>query len=126
MVRDEAGRLLVVLRAGPPAAGTWSLPGGRVEPGESAAEAAVREVREETGLDVVAVRHIGRVERPGVDGSTYVIDDFECRVVGRSPSSSPAAATDAADARFVTPGELRSLPCSPLLVETLDQWGALD
>src|SRR2546430_16924216 len=54
VVKDQAGRLLLVRRGREPGRGRWSLPGGRVEPGETAAEAAVREVREETGLDVVA------------------------------------------------------------------------
>jgi len=52
VVRDGAGRLLLVQRGRAPSAGLWSLPGGRVEPGETAAEAAAREVTEETGLVV--------------------------------------------------------------------------
>jgi ADP-ribose pyrophosphatase YjhB (NUDIX family) len=52
VVRDGSGRFLLVRRARPPALGRWSLPGGRIEPGETPAEAAVREVREETGLEV--------------------------------------------------------------------------
>src|SRR5436190_190421 len=48
VVRDDHGRLLLVRRGRPPSAGLWSLPGGRIEPGESAAAAAAREVWEET------------------------------------------------------------------------------
>jgi 8-oxo-dGTP diphosphatase len=119
LVRDETGRLLVVRRAHPPAEGTWSLPGGRIGPGESAEEACVREVAEETGLAVEVVRHVGRVERPAPGDGTYVIDDYACRVVG----GELRAGDDAADARFVTDAELRRMPLAPLLWETLRQWG---
>lgn len=119
LVRDADRRLLVILRGQAPATGTWSLPGGRVETGESAEQACVREVLEETGLSVEAVRHVGRIEREGPAGSTYVIDDFECRVL----AGHLRAGTDAADARWVTAEELRSLPLAPLLWETLLKWG---
>lgn len=49
---QEAGRVLMVQESKPRVAGTWNLPGGRVEPGESVLDAAVREVREESGLEV--------------------------------------------------------------------------
>ena len=119
LVRDGAGRLLVVLRGRPPAEGTWSLPGGRIEPGESPEAACVREIAEETGLDVAVVRRVGRVERPAPRGGTYVIDDYACRVEGGALH----AGDDADDARFVTDAELAELPLAPLLWETLQQWG---
>jgi 8-oxo-dGTP diphosphatase len=118
LVRDERGRLLVILRSQPPAEGTWSLPGGRIEPGESAESACVREVAEETGLAVEVVRHVGRIDRPAPGGATYVIDDFACRVLG----GALRAGDDASDARFVTDEELRRLPLAPLLWETLRRW----
>jgi ADP-ribose pyrophosphatase YjhB (NUDIX family) len=116
------GRLLVVQRAHEPSRGLWSVPGGRVEDGESREAACVREVREECGIDVVVRRLAGTVERPGLDGSTYVIEDFVCDLVG---SSSLVAGDDAADARWVTRAELESLPCTPGLVDMLDWWGVL-
>jgi 8-oxo-dGTP diphosphatase len=122
LVRDERGRLLAIRRARPPAEGTWSLPGGRIEPGESAEQACVREVAEETGLAVEVVRHVGQVERPAPGGRTYVIDDYACRIVG----GALRAGDDAGDARFVTDDELRRLPLAPLLWETLQQWGEVD
>lgn len=122
LVRDDAGRLLLVLRAHPPAAGSWSLPGGRIEPGESAEAACVREVAEETGLTVAVVRHVGQVERPAPSGDTYVIDDYACRMVG----GALRAGDDAGDARFVSDEELDRMPLAPLLRETLREWDELD
>jgi 8-oxo-dGTP diphosphatase len=55
-------RLLLIRRGHGPAAGNWSLPGGRVEFGETMVEALVREVQEETGLDVVVGDYIGHIE----------------------------------------------------------------
>ena len=121
LVRDPEGRLLVVLRSHEPAAGTWSLPGGRVEPGETRQQACVREVREETGLDVLVGRHVGTVERDGPAGTTYVIDDYACDVLG----GELRAGTDAAAVEWVDEARLRELPLSPLLRETLLEWGEI-
>lgn len=115
------GRLLVVRRAHEPGRGLWSVPGGRVEPGETLGEACVRELREETGLDVVAGDVVGRLERPSPSGATYVIDDLACTVVG----GALVAGDDADDARWVTRSELAAMPLTPDLLETLDGWGVL-
>jgi 8-oxo-dGTP diphosphatase len=122
VIRDPDGRLLLVQRARPPAAGTWSLPGGRVERGEDDAAAVVREIREETGLHVEVGELVGTVERSPGAGIVYVINDYACRVVS---GGSPRAGDDAADVRWCTPTEVRSLPTSPQLVETLEGWGLL-
>jgi 8-oxo-dGTP diphosphatase len=68
-------RLLLIRRGHGPAAGQWSLPGGRVEFGETMAEALVREVHEETRLEVVVGNYIGHVEIFG-DDAHYVVHDF--------------------------------------------------
>ena len=112
VVRDETGRLLLVRRGREPAAGLWSLPGGRVEPGETAAEAAAREVQEETGLTV----EVGRVLIEAViwDGH-YRVKDFAASVVG----GDLVAGDDAAEVRWVEITELKSMALSPGLLEEL-------
>ncbi|HEU5031329.1 MAG TPA: NUDIX domain-containing protein [Spirillospora sp.] len=121
IVRDGSGRLLLVRRGRPPGAGLWSVPGGRVEPGEDDAAAVVRELKEETGLDVAAGALAGSVDRPGPGGVVYEIHDYEARVVG----GVLRAGDDAADARWVTAAELRGLPLTDGLVEALESWGLL-
>jgi 8-oxo-dGTP diphosphatase len=121
IVHDADGRLLLIRRGRPPSAGSWSVPGGRCEPDESPAEACVREVAEETGLQVAIGRLAGRVERPAPGAGVYVIDDFVCRVVG----GSLAAADDAIEARWVTRADLASLQLVPGLYEALDEWHEL-
>jgi ADP-ribose pyrophosphatase YjhB (NUDIX family) len=109
VARDPGGRLLMVLRGRPPAKGTWSLPGGRVEPGETMAAAALRETAEETGLAVGIGEVAGVVERIG-EGFHYVIVDFWAEVPDRSV---PAAAGDADAARLVPLSDLPSLTLAP-------------
>lgn len=113
---DASGRLLLVLRANDPGRGRWSVPGGRVEAGEDDAAAVVREMREETGLDVRPGRLIGRVER-----GPYTIADYACTVVG----GTLRAGDDALDARWCAAADLAALPLVDGLVETLATWGAL-
>ncbi|MPZ59988.1 MAG: NUDIX domain-containing protein [Propionibacteriales bacterium] len=121
IIRDGAGRLLVIRRGHPPAAGSWSIPGGRVEPGESDEEAVVREVREETGLAVDVGGLIGTIQRDVAAGVVYDIRDYACEWVGGELTSG----SDADDARWVTDAELRALPTSAGLVESLEDWGVL-
>lgn len=124
LVYDDARRLLLVLRAREPAKGTWSLPGGRCEQGEDSAAAAVREVREETGLDVVPVRLVGAVVRDAGSaspGGSYLIEDWECEV----RSGVLTAGDDAADACWADAVTLARLPLAPGLHETLTAWSAM-
>lgn len=77
VVRD--GRILLLERNHPPHEGDWVLPGGFVERDETAAEAAVREVREETGLDVVLDEFVGLYDAPGRDERGTVSAAYRCR-----------------------------------------------
>ncbi|MGI8330799.1 NUDIX hydrolase [Actinomadura scrupuli] len=121
VVHDPAGRLLLIRRGHPPMEGLWSLPGGRVEPGEADAEAVVRELREETGLEVVPGALVGSVIRPGPHGVSYDIHDYAATVAG----GVPRAGDDAAEVRWVTEAELRALPTTPGLVEALTAWNVM-
>lgn len=119
IVFDEWGRILLVKRANPPAQGKWSLPGGRQESNESPQEGVLREVREETGLDVRVEREVGTVLRLAPSGDTYVIRDFVCIPVG---SGTVVASDDAADARYFEIDELAGLDTSEGLLEALREW----
>jgi 8-oxo-dGTP diphosphatase len=105
-VCTHAEALLLVRRGRGPAAGEWSVPGGRVEWGETVHEAVVRETYEETGLEVVVDRFLGWVER--IDSSYhYVILDFA--VTALDPSRPPVAGDDAAEAAWIPFGDVPDL-----------------
>ena len=103
-VVDDA--LLLVRRANPPHEGSWTIPGGRVEPGESLARAVERELEEETGLTVRCGPFLGLAERTG-PGYHFVILDF---VVHVAPGSGPLrAGGDADDAAWVPIGSVPAM-----------------
>ncbi len=122
IVRDGQGRLLIIQRGHDPEAGRWSLPGGRVEPGESDAQALAREMLEETGLIVTPGPLVGAVERPGTGDTVLDIRDYAATVTG----GTLAAGDDAADARWVAPGDLTSFPLTTGLACILRSWGVLE
>jgi 8-oxo-dGTP diphosphatase len=123
VVHDERGRLLLVRRGRAPGRGLWSLPGGRVEAGESAAQAVEREVLEETGLRVRAGEPVGQVRMPAADDQVYVVTDLRCELVDRT--GQPLAGDDADDVLFADALTMDRLPCTPHLLETLRSWGVL-
>jgi mutator protein MutT len=103
-------RVLLVRRANPPLSGAWTLPGGAVDVGETLAGAIIREVREETGLDVAVgplvelVEHLDRDEAGRVRYH-FVIADFLCRI----RSGQPRASSDASEIRLVGPEALAAM-----------------
>ncbi len=111
LVFDGAGDVLLVKHA---AGGEWGAPGGAIEPDESPYDAVVREVREETGLDVepIALRGVFggpelRVNYPNGDETAYVTAIFECVILGGALAADRVEVTEA---RFVAPGAMGSLP----------------
>jgi 8-oxo-dGTP diphosphatase len=98
--------VLLIRRGTPPRQGAWSLPGGRIEPGERAVDAALRELREETGVEAEITGLIDVVDGLFPEaGRHYVLIDYAARWV----SGEPVAGDDAVEARFVALDEIESL-----------------
>jgi 8-oxo-dGTP diphosphatase len=108
--------LLLIRRGRGPAQGQWSVPGGRVEWGETLHEAVVRETYEETGLEVVVDSFLGWVERI-VEPYHYVILDFS--VTALDPSRPPVAGDDAVEVAWVPFADVSDLPLVSGLYEFL-------
>jgi 8-oxo-dGTP diphosphatase len=122
IVHDAAGRLLLIRRGHPPHEGMWSVPGGRVEAGESPEAAVEREVREETGLRVHVGAAVGRIRIPAGE-VVYDVVDFACVLV--DTDEQPVAGDDAAEVVFADAAAFGRLACTPLLAETLRSWDVL-
>jgi 8-oxo-dGTP diphosphatase len=114
-------RLLLVRRGREPGLGLWSVPGGRVEAGESLAYAVVRELAEETGVVGTCGALLGVAERLDHDHH-FVILDYLVVVDEAVP---PAPGTDADEAAWVPLAEVRELALVPGLAEFLVEAGVL-
>jgi 8-oxo-dGTP diphosphatase len=125
-VAVQEGQLLLVRRGHGPAAGSWSVPGARVEHGETLHEAIVRAVLEEAGLRVVVDRFLGWAERIGetADDQHLVLLDFA--VTALEPDAVPTAGNDAAEAVWVDLADLADYRLVPGLLDFLDDAGVLD
>lgn len=117
IVFDAAGRVLLVKRGREPARGKWSVPGGRVEAGETVREACRREVLEETGLEVELGDLACWLERI-TPGFHYVILDFVAWPVPGAPTE-PRAGSDADEARWYAPHELAGLDTTAGLLDVI-------
>jgi 8-oxo-dGTP diphosphatase len=125
VVLDGRGRLLLVLRGREPSRGHWSIPGGKVEPGETLERAVVREVAEETGLAVAVGEVLGEIDLPLPGGAVAAVTDFRCRPTQDADLTAVRAGDDADDVGWFTVEEAGRLPTTPMLLETLTEWGAL-
>lgn len=121
VVVDE-DRLLLIRRGHGPAAGEWSVPGGRVESGELLAEAVVRELAEETGLEGVCGELIGWVERLG-DDYHYVILDFAVQLL--DPTAQPVAGDDAQEVAWAPLDQVADRSLVEGLAEFLHEHGII-
>ena len=98
--------VLLIRRGQPPRQGEWSLPGGRIEPGERAVDAALRELREETGVEAGIIGLIDVVDGVFPEaGRHYVLIDYAARWL----SGEPVAGDDAVEARFVALDQVEAL-----------------
>lgn len=104
VVFDARGRVLLIRRGKPPAQGRWSLPGGRLEPGETLVECCAREVLEETAIAIAPGPVVALAERR-VEGFHYVIVDFLAAPLAPGPPE-PAPASDVSAAVWVAVAEL--------------------
>lgn len=118
------GRVLLVQRGREPLKGRWSIPGGLIEVGEMLHEAVVREVREETGLEVEPVELVELLDRIHREGERvryhYVIADYLCRVIGGTLK----AADDADAVRWVQRADWNShsaLMLEPITVRVIER-----
>lgn len=120
--RDD--RVLLILRGNIPQ--VWSLPGGRVEPGETVAQTAQRELSEETGLTGQDLAFVGLIEAIDLEGETP--HHFAVAIhVARRFTGEPMAAGDARDVRWVTLDEVDLLETTGGLKQRLiDSRAVLD
>ena len=114
-------RLLLIRRGHGPAAGEWSVPGGRVEAGETLAEAVVRELREEAGVEGVCGELLGWVERIDAEHH-FVILDFTCTLLD---DREPVAGDDAAEVAWVPLADVAEQRLVEGLAEFLHEHGII-
>lgn len=119
VVFNDAGDILLIKRGKPPQYGRWMVPGGRLEWGETLQEAAIREVREETGIDIEIETFVEIIEAitPGESGFHYVIMDYAAHAV----SGALAAGSDALDAVWVPVAALHEFDLTEDLASVIDK-----
>ena len=123
-------QVLLIKRGTPPRLGQWSLPGGRLEYGETTRVAALRELTEETGVQADLLGLVDVVDglftsrQTGETTRHYVMIDYAARWI----SGEPVAGDDAAEARFVSLEEAQAMVewdvTRKVIAETFERFGA--
>lgn len=120
-VVHHGGRFLLVKRKKEPNANTWGFPGGHVELGETALDAAARELFEETGVVGKAKRYLTNIDAITLDADDKVQFHYLLAVVICSyDSGTPLAADDVSDAGWFSPSEAATLHQSPNVQTVMD------
>ncbi len=101
----EDGKILIIKRAGEPFKGEWAVPGGRIEDDETAEQCLVREMKEETGLDVEPLMMTGLYSDPRRDPRLVIAAAFLVRRIGGTLK----AGDDAGEAHWVELGKMPKL-----------------
>jgi 8-oxo-dGTP diphosphatase len=99
IIFNRQNQVLLIQRNQPPAMGLWSIPGGKLEAGESLTEACKREIKEETGLETDIKNIVAVVERR-IENFHYVIIDYLALLIDEEQTV-PVAQSDIADAKWV-------------------------
>jgi ADP-ribose pyrophosphatase YjhB (NUDIX family) len=122
IVTDNEGRILLIRRSDND---LWSIPGGAMEVGESISQTAIREVREETGLEVEPLYVVGIYSNPRhvVEYSDGEVRQqfsicFACKVVGGEIRTS----SESTEVRFFTQGEMNELPMTSSIKRRIDDY----
>ena len=113
---DGAGRVLLVRRGRAPAAGTWSLPGGRVHEGEALDAAIVREVLEETAIEARVACALCVVDTTA-EATRFAIHEHLLEPI--DPAAVPQPGDDAAEARWVSPSEMAGLGVTAAVLDVI-------
>ncbi len=121
-VATRTNELLMIRRGTDPERGRWSVPGGRVEPGETLAEAVVRELAEETGVTGVCGSLLGWTEIID-DAHHFVVLDFDVTVLD---DRGPVAGDDASEAQWIPVWTVPELDLVAGLAEFLADAGIID
>ena len=122
LVRDEANRILLGKRNKDPQRGSWVIPGGKIHAFESIAEAAIREIHEETGLIVEAVGPFGVYEIINPPDEHRLVIYSWGRVID---PGIPKASDDLSEVRFFSLDELGDAPMTPLVRRVLTDAGLI-
>jgi len=121
LVRDEANRILLGKRNKDPQRGRWVIPGGKIRPFETIGDAATRELREETGLEVEVERHFRVYEIINPPNEHRIVIYSWGRLIGGTPNPSD----DLSEVRFFCLDELGYVPITPLVRQVLADAGLI-